>query len=735
MRSLLWLFGILLALWLPQTWQPALFWSCVGGIALLPWSRHTRPLLLVALACCHAQHAARQVLAPWPDSADRLLVEASIDSVPAPDGPGWQFDVRASFISHPDWPGRRLRLRQPAGAAAPQVGERWQYAVQITPPRDAAARRGLLRDHLAGTGRIVAGPLNRRLAPGSGGIDALRARLAQRIADRVADPSASALLAALAVGVTGDVSTRQWQIFNATGITHLVAISGMHVTFFAMLSMAAARRLWRPLSILPCVPRREAFATATGVMLALLYALLSGFSVPAQRTVVMLAAFLVARQCARCTTPAWSVAVALGGVLLFDPLAALSAGFWLSFLAVAAIVLLAGARLHDPAPLAGAVQLQWLVTVALLPATVAIFGSFSAIGLLANAVAIPVFTLLLVPPVLLATAGHLLPLAPAQWCADWLVELSGRAAAALWPVLSSLAALPGALWWADAPWLWYLLAAPAAVLALLPLPLRLRLLLLAMLASAFLLREPRPRDGQLWIDVMDVGASTAVLLRTREHMALWGTGETFGSEGRSFARHVLPALRAAGHGALDAWFPGNLGRDTQAAVAQAAGLLPVRAVWLPPARGAPPEMAVCADRSWQWNGVDFALRASAGGRGCVLGIQQGGQVLLLGVDGDAQSVSSGAMPAAAALLLPRAAGSTGRLSVQPGQLLLGSLSRSEWESPAWQRQRVRLATGGATVLVTARDGRLRLRLDAAGIRQRRLHEAGAIAFSGRPHRL
>src|SRR5690606_22399094 len=377
------------------------------------------------------------------------------------------------------------------------------------PPRDAAQRRLLMRDHLSAQARLVEGPFNQRIATSRGGLDGLRGRLARRIADRVADPSAAALLAALAVGVTGEVTTRQWQVFNATGITHLVAISGMHVTFFAMLSMSAARRLWRRLPVHPLVPRRELFATGVGIVLALLYALLSGFSVPAQRTVVMLAAFLVTRECARCSTPAASVAAAVWAVLLFDPFAALSAGFWLSFLAVGAIVMLAGARLAPGAPLRTAVRVQWLVSVALLPVTVAIFGTFSAVGLLANALAIPVFTLLLVPPVLLATACYLLPAGLGGWCGDLLVDLAAGVCALLWPFLTWCAGLPGALWHAQVPVSWYLVAVPAVLLVLLPVqPLR-RAAAMLLLLSVFVLREPRPRAGELWIDVPD--ASSAVV--------------------------------------------------------------------------------------------------------------------------------------------------------------------------------------------------------------------------------
>jgi competence protein ComEC len=582
-------------------------------------------LALLLLWALRGWGQARELLAPLPETADRVLIEARVDSVPGLSADGWQFDAVVAFPRQPGWPPRRLRLRLPAAAPAPQVGDLWQYAARLEAPADWRGRRALLRDHLSGEARVATGPLTRRLAPAAGGLDGLRARLARRISDRVADPSAAALLAALAVGATGEVTPRQWQVFNATGITHLVAISGMHVTFFAMLSMAAARRAWGWLAGRCPLPRREAFAAGVGVTMALLYALLSGFSVPAQRTVLMLAAFLLARECARRTRPAWSIAVALVAVLLHDPFALLGAGFWLSFLAVGSIVLVEGARLAPAAPLAAAAGLQWLVTVALLPATVAIFGSFAAIGLLANALAIPMFTLLLVPPVLLATACYLLPPAAIGWCGDWLVQVAGLAAAMLWPFLAWCAGLPAALWWAHVPWSWFLLAVPAAFVAVLPLAPLARGLAMALLASAFLLRAPRPPAGELWLDVQGEGRSQVVLLRTRGHLLLWGTGEGFGSKGRGFERRVLPWLRAAGYPRLDLWFPGSLTRDAQAAVGLASAMLPLAAVRLPSARGVPPEMHPCGEARWQWDGLGFEAAASGDGRGCRLQVRHGDQ--------------------------------------------------------------------------------------------------------------
>jgi competence protein ComEC len=629
-RSLLLLAGILFALWMPSRHQPLLGWCLVGLAPLLLW-RPLRPVLLAVAGAGYALVVAGRVEVPAQlGPGERVIVEARILDVPALDDSGWQFDARVSFPRQAGWPRQRWRIRLPAGADPPAAAERWQFALRFDPPRDERERRLLLRDRVSAQARQVTGAMNLRLAAAGPALDALRQRLARRIGDHVADPAVAALLPALAVGVTGEVSTRQWQVFNATGITHLVAISGMHVTFFAMLCMAAARRLWPLLSGLPGMPRRERFAAAVGITLALLYALLSGFSVPAQRTVVMLAAWLVSRECQRCSRPSWSVAVALVAVLLFDPLAVLSAGFWLSFLAVAAIVLVEGARLAPGPPLRVAVRVQWLVSVVLLPATVLIFGSFSAVGLLANALAIPVFTLLLVPPVLLATAAFMIPGPVTHWCGTRLVDLAALVAQWLWPFLSWCADLPGALWRAEAPVAWLPLAVMAALSAVLPLAPALRILSLGLLASVFLLREPRPGRGELWIDVPDAGRSAAVLLRTRRSMVLWGTGESFGARGRAFSRHVQPLLRASGHPALDVWLPGNLSRDVQMALALGIATLPVHSILLPPARGVPPEMHACDARQWQQDGIAFELQPTAEGRACQLRMKAGDHELQLG---------------------------------------------------------------------------------------------------------
>ena len=241
---------------------------------------------------------------------------------------------------------------------------------------------------------------------------------------RAVDPAAGALLAALAVGVTGEVSARQWRVFNATGITHLIAISGMHVTFFALISMWLARRVWGWIPPLQRSVRRESFAAVTGVLLAAGYALLSGFSVPAQRTLVMLAAFLALREASRESRPCASVGVATVAILRVG--STRRAGRRLLAVVRRGGRNRAASRTADPrrrrADRGRRCAAMCLGCAA--AADTRIFGTFSGIGLIVNAFAIPLFTFALVPCVLLATLGYLLPGA-----------LAGQRSRTVWSIL------------------------------------------------------------------------------------------------------------------------------------------------------------------------------------------------------------------------------------------------------------------------------------------------------------
>lgn len=734
MHALCLLGGVLLALWVPDFPQSALSWALGAAALLLVWLPRARVLLPAVAGFMLAQHALRAVLQTPCPNGERLLIETRIATIPVPADAGWQFDAWVRFPREPQRPPLRVRLAQSVPAPRPRAGERWQFIAQFAAPatRDLAPqqRRVLLRDHVSATARIIASPLDRRLAPAPASLDTLRERVAERIDARVADPSAAGLLAALAVGVTGDVADEQWRVFNATGITHLVAISGLHVTFFAVLSMAGARRLWPRLPGVRDCLRRESFAALIGVLLAVAYALLSGASVPAQRTMVMLTAFLLARECARATRALWSVATALSAVLLWDPLAALSAGFWLSFAAVAAIIVFCGGRLWPAGGLRDAARVQLVVSGALLPVTAMIFGTFSAIGPLVNAAAIPLFSFALVPPILVATALYLLPGAWMQSCADRLIDLAAWSAATAWPLLAAGANCVAALWRVQATTTWLLLALPAALAMLLPLPGAVRVTAALLLGGAFALREPRPAAGEVRIDVLDVGAAEAVLLRTRHHQLLYGLGETFGGAGRRFERRVLPRLQQQDYPLLDVLLPDRPGRDAYGALTIASARLPLARVLADATEGIAPELVACGGERWDWDGITFQVQP--GQAGCGLVVRAGGRSIALLPEGI--GASTGADGPAPVLLLPRraraAALALGDVDVG-GRCLLASISDAEWRSPAWTALAHDVALRGGSLLTTAEAGEIHLAMDARTVRILRFTPA-ALGYHAPP---
>jgi competence protein ComEC len=583
-------------------------------------------------------------LVVMPGSSDtRLLVEARVLEPPAQQGVELRFDAEVRILEGPaDGRPRRARLTWRDARTAPRAGERWRLLVRLAPLAETHNFSGLdpariaLRDRIHLAGRVLPGALNARLALAPQSIDTVRARVASRIRDAVADPDAAALLAALAVGVTAGVSADQWRVFNATGTTHLVAISGLHVTLFALLAFAAARLAWR---WLPAAHRvqRETFALLGGLAAAGGYSLLAGLSVPTQRTWLMLAMFAGARLTARSTGPARTWALALIAVLLLDPLAPLAAGFWLSFVAVGVLLLLDHAGLVRPADavmarLRQALRLQFAVMLVLAPFTVAVFGGISIAGLAVNLVAIPVVSFVFVPLVLAGTLASLVtPTVAAALFrgAAWLYDLA-------WPALVAAADPVHALWRVAPPAWWFALGVAAAGLLLLRWPTALRLTGIAALLPLFFATPRTPAPGSARIDVLDAGRGASVLITTHTRRLLFDTGDSWGSAGARARRIVLPALGAPGR-RVDVMVLPTLDPDRAAGAAllvheHGVGSVRVGGGW--PATSIPAHN--CSDLEFAADGVRFELLSSGmGARFCALRIVAGGRAMLMGGDLDA----------------------------------------------------------------------------------------------------
>jgi len=605
------------------------------------------------------------------------------------------------------------------------VGERWRWLVRLAPQPGRRnftgidLERAAFRDRIHLAGRVLTAALNTRLTLANSSVDTLRARVATRIADQVADPDAAALLTALAVGLTPDMSVDQWRVFNATGTTHLVAISGLHVTLFAMLALFAARVLWR------CPPfarfvEREPFAMLLAVAAAGAYSLLAGFSVPTQRTWLMLAVFALAKLCARRVGAGRIWSLSLLAVLLLDARAPLSAGFWLSFLAVGVILAVETTALVAASRLRRALRLQLAVMLALAPLTLAVFGGVSLVGLAVNFIAIPVVSFVFVPLVL---AGALAALLAPLLCGA-LFSLAASLYQWLWPALVWAADLELAQWRADPPAWWFALAAPAAGLLLLRWPWPMRATA-AGLALALLCAPSRmPPRAAVRVSVLDVGRGASVLITTHSHVLLFDTGDGWNTHGAGIAQAVIPALDALGRRRVDLLVLPGLSEERAQGAARLAmerevGQILVGGGW--PATSLP--VARCRDARFEWDGVGFeVLAAGDAGRRCLLRATLGGHVLLLAGDLDLASerdlLTRLPAPALASdtVILARQASAQGSSpewieKCAAGLVIAtGGIAGSDARASALERWR----SAGAQVFDTQRDGAIEISFGTEG---------------------
>jgi len=706
---------------------PATAWLWCAGIAsatvllspLRTWPRARCVALVLGGLCLAGVSVARwQALRVPPTGPDtRVLLEGQVLDVPARDGADVGFDAEVRVLEGPgagEQP-RRARLRWRVDAA-PRVGERWQWLARLGQASETRNFHGFdvermaFRDGVHLHARVLPSVLNTRLALAAPSIDAVRARIATRIASRVADPDAAGLITALAVGLTDGMSTDQWRVFNATGTTHLVAISGMHVTLFALLAFAAARRLWR---LLPGrALEREPFALLAGIAAAGGYALLAGFSVPTQRTWLMLAVFAGARLGARPLDAArtWSLALIL--VLLLDPRAPLAAGFWLSFVAVGVILLLETTSLVRVGRTVQLLRLQLAVMVTLAPLTFAVFGGVSLVGFGVNLLAISLISFVFVPLIL---AGAVL-----AWWAPAFDGLPFAAAAKLyewaWPALVWAADRDPASWRVEPASWWFALAIPASLWMLWSWPMSLRLAGAA-LWLPLLFAPPRlPEAGEVRVDVLDAGRGTAVLIATHTHAALFDTGDRWNTHGTALARTVLPALDAYGIRAVDLLVLPRLDADRAAGAALLAfergvGRIVTGGRW--PANRL--RATACSDSRFEWDGVRFEMFVAGGGAYCVLRIIAGGHALLLSGDLDA---------AAERELLAR--WSPGLVN---DVVVLSRQAGAAGSGPEWIESSgagLAIATGG--IATSDARGRTLERWRDAGVRVFDTRAAGAIQF-------
>lgn len=638
---------------------PAPGWAWLAGLGLLPWlDRRLRWMALPAallvgfswaLVLAHGRLAER--LDPALEARDLELVGV-VASLPVPGERSLRFEFEPEAVLSP--PGARLPERLwlswyrsppggPAGEASPALhpGERWRLSVRLRRPHGQVNPHGfdyeawLLERGIGATGAVRPRTAPEKLGERNSARDRIeqaREAVRDRFKAVLGETPAAGILAALAVGDQRAISAEEWRLFSRTGVTHLMSISGLHVTLVSGLFAGLVSLLWRRSAFLCLrVPARKAAAIAA-IAGALGYTLMAGFAVPAQRTFWMVTVVALALWAGRLASPSRTLALALGAVLVLDPWAVLAPGFWLSFGAVALIFYVAAGK---EAMLLQWTRVQWAMTLGLAPAALFLFGQVSVVGPLANAIAIPVVSLVVTP---LALAAAVLPWDPLLWLAAWLMQVQLE-------FLEWCAALPEALWQQHTPPLWTVLLGGVGVLWLLaPRGMPWRLAGFALLLPALTVRPPAPAPGEAWITTLDVGQGLAVLVRTANRTVLYDAGPAFGADADSGERVIAPVIRALGLERLDLLVITHQDTDH---VGGAASILENFEVdrlrsSLPathPLLGLAPAASRCAaGETWAWDGVRFAFLHPAqphavarrsNDLSCVLKVEAGGRAMLL----------------------------------------------------------------------------------------------------------
>jgi len=570
---------------------------------------------------------------------------------------GWRFNFAP--LPSEKWPNPgHLRLLWLSEQSL-RPGQQWQLTVRLKRAHGMLNQgvfdysKWLFKNGILTTGRVQDnGSLLSQ--PLGFNIDNWRYRLAKAIRHSLGELPSTGILIALAVGERQWVSQEQRTVLVRTGTVHLIAISGLHIGLIALFAMAFFWVVRRGLRFYPSkamywLPAPQ-FAALLSLLAAFYYALMAGFSLPTQRAFIMVAVAVSGIMFARQVAVSHLLALALLFVLLWNPLSVLSAGFWLTFGAVAAI-LYASKRDRGLSPLnkwgVGTFRMQWAVTLGLFPIVLAIFGYIPLTSFLANIVAIAWVSFVIAPLTLLGTA--LILVLPTL--GSTLLQFAASVFDALWVFIDWLA--KWGVWQQHTPPLWTVFTAMVGVaILLLPRGFPARWLGILWILPIFFIPPAHPQRGEVWFTLLDVGQGLAAVIRTENYVLVYDTGPKFCSGFNTGSAIVVPFLRAKGLQQIDKLLISHADNDHIGGAQSVLENLEVDQVLssapqkIKEILSADSKILSCqTGQHWQWDGVDFQIlhppanyvAKKRNDRSCVLKVSSAGGTLLL--TGDIEKTS------------------------------------------------------------------------------------------------
>jgi competence protein ComEC len=713
----------------------------IGSSALALQRRIIWPLGFALGFAWTSYFAALALSARLPPDLDRHDVQLSgwVDDFPEVSAERTRFSVMVESSAVNELIGRRVRLSwyDPSQSLHPgqsvEITARLRVPHGFVNPAGFDYERWLLLERLSATGYVrefdSSGQQQVGLAPA---LLRLRADIRQRIFTELHSPTAAALVTALAIGERSAFSDADWDSFRRTGTSHLVAISGLHVGIVAMAVLSIAHLLLRfaPLE------RGRLVAGLLALSAAGCYAALAGFSVSTLRAFFMLAVALTIAGMLRRVSSLHGILFAALLVTAIDPLATLSGSFWLSFGAVATLLLVTVARDAMPrrsriAWSVDAWRVQLAITCAAVPVGAAMFGEFSLIALPVNLIAIPLFSFVFVPYVLLCVVLSMANLMP-----EWAWRILGSLADFTMTALEYLSDFSYASVVAPRPGFLILLLAFTGALLLLPItPARSRV---AAIGALVPLVWPRPdllpRDA-FRLTVLDVGHGLAAIVETRSYLLIYDAGARFASGFDIGADVLLPALGS--RRAPDALVISHADNDHSGGAAAVVDAFPAIEVITGPDFDMPASTDCVQGRHWVRDGVafefvhpptDFAARGNDSS--CVLRIAGSGGSALLSGDveraGETALIAGGVVKADV-VIAPHHGSETSSsaalvAATQPSVVIVSAGFGNRWNFPREPVVR-RWCAAGAEVYVTGEHGAVEVAFERSALRVREMRRA------------
>lgn len=609
--------------------------------ALLIWRKFNAPsLFFLLLGLCYTNWHCAVLIQDKLDSsfiANDILVEGVIDGIPQHINNRIRFDFIPNQ-QHSDLPSKIRLSWYNSTQAAIKPGQHWQLLVRLKPPVGMKNpipfdyEQWLFQQGIGATGYVKQSAKNQFLNEASlRSVDSIRYQMTHFLEQHINQTEQIGLLQALVTGVKHNITSEQWDILTISGTNHLLAISGLHIGLAAAIGFFCIGWLWSTHPTCLLLIPRQYMAAIGGFTSASFYAAMAGFAIPTQRALIMVLIVLISLCLKRPISAFQTLVLCLLAVLVWDPLAIVAPGFYLSFAAVAIIFTLQTNQLPKPRYIW--LKIHGYIALGLTPLLILFFGQTSLIAPIANLIAVPFISFLVVPLVLLAAL--LIGVIPSASIilfntAVYLLNL-------FWPLLQQLASLDFASWtFAALPFHYWLIVLVSVILLLLPRGIPAKWLGIIGLFPLLFYQAEKPKSSEFWFSLLDVGQGLAAVIETKNHTLLFDTGAHFSDSFNAGQHIVLPFIKSKGINQLDAVIISHNDNDHLGGLKAIQQQLKIKQILSSTPIPFTDSQTCLSGAVWQWDEVNFEILHPANdddlnsnNRSCVLKVSNKNHSLLL----------------------------------------------------------------------------------------------------------